>query len=129
VAELWQTLGQLLHVVVHLLVQLQPVIAALVLLLAWTAWWLWAVNWQKAWPILAGGAWVPLVLLMIVVALVWSRLAPVESFNFWAQFGGVALLVGLALFSGWLQGVMHWTPAEVALEPPASERGHEHHAA
>src|SRR5262245_36577162 len=44
------------------------------MLIAWVAWWLFAVNWKKAWPVLAEGAWAPLVLLILVGALVWSRL-------------------------------------------------------
>jgi hypothetical protein len=95
------------------------------LLVVWIVWWLGAVNWQRAWPVLAGGAWVPLLLLMFVAALVWSRLDPLPVLNFWAHLLGVGLLVGLALFCGWVQGVMHWTPAEVELEPePVVEPGH-----
>ncbi len=123
-AELWQALGQLFTSLGNVLAGWQPYLAAIVLLIAWIAWWLWGVNWPRAWAFLAEGAWVPLVLLMIVAALVWSRIAPWTRFNFWGQLGGVTLLVLLALFCGWLQGVMHWMPTDVPLEPPAV--GHDH---
>jgi hypothetical protein len=130
VAEFWQALGQLLTSVGNLLEGLGPYLAGIVLLVVWIAWWLWGVNWSRAWPFLAQGAWVPLVLLVIVAALVWSEIAPLPMLNFWAHLGGVTGLVLLALFCGWLQGVMHWTPTEMALEPPADHHDHGHgHAA
>src|SRR5216683_3013877 len=46
------------------------------LLTAWLAWWLWGVNWKQAWAVLAQGAWLPVLLLMIVGALVWSQISP-----------------------------------------------------
>ena len=108
------------------------------LLIAWLAWWLWGVNWKNAWTVLAQGAWLPVLLLMIVSALVWSQIAPsdcsclgfVRVANFWWQLGGVGLLVAVTLFCGWLQGVLGWTPSEISLEPPpapALEHGHGHH--
>jgi hypothetical protein len=105
---------------------------ALFLVVVWVAWWLWGVRWERAWPVLAGGAWMPLVLLGVLVALVWSQIAPgSRTFlgfavvpNFWWQLVAVGSLVGLALFCGWLQGVLGWGPAEVSLQPPAHEHGH-----
>jgi hypothetical protein len=101
----------------------------------WCAWWLWAVNWKKTWPVLARGAWVPVVLLMLVAAGVWSRLAPgpysglgvVTIPNFWWQLGGVGALAAAALFCGYLQGYFGWEPAEIDLELPAPAHGHDHH--
>jgi hypothetical protein len=101
----------------------------------WCAWWLWGVNWSKAWPVLARGAWAPVVLLMLVAALVWSRLNPapcpclgfVTIPTFWWQLGGVSALVALALLCGWLQGKLGWAPAEVDLNPPPPATGHGHH--
>ena len=103
----------------------------------WCAWWLWAVNWKRAWPVLAQGAWAPVVLLSVVAALAWSRIAPspcnclgfVTVPNFWWQLGSVSTLTAIALFCGWLQGYFGWTPQESNLEPPpiAHEHGHDHH--
>ncbi len=105
------------------------------LLIPWLAWWSCGVNWTQAWAVLAQGAWLPVFLLMIVAALVWSRIAPGECTclgfvavpNFWWQLGGVSLLVAVTLLCGWLQGVCGWVPAEVNLEPleaPDLEHGH-----
>jgi hypothetical protein len=90
----------------------------------WIVLWLWAVNWRTLWPVLARGAWAPAVLLFLMGAVVWSRLAPG---HFAWQWGIVAALAALALFCGWLQGRMHWTPAEVSVDPPVvSDEGHGH---
>lgn len=108
------------------------------LLIPWLAWWLWGVNWKQAWAVLAEGAWLPVLLLMILGALVWSHIAPSDYTgipfvvvpNFWWQLGAVSLLVAVTLLCGWLQGVLGWTPAEVNLEPPempVREHGHGHH--
>ena len=87
---------------------------------------------------LAQGAWLPVLLLMIVTALVWSQIAPgdctclgfVAVPNFWWQLGGVSLLVTMTLLCGWLQGVFGWTPTVVSIEPPEApimENEHGHH--
>lgn len=101
----------------------------------WMAFWLFAVNWKKLWPVLAEGAWAPVVLLGLISALVWSRVLPsscncigVTIQNFWWQLGSVSALIGVALFSGWLQGQWHTEPPEIAIEPPAhADHGHDHH--
>ncbi len=124
VADLGQLLGALIYFILNW-----------ALVIVWVAWWLWGVNWKRAWGVLAEGSWVPLALLMVVGALVWSMIQPTPgSFlgltlipNFWWQLGDVCLLVGVALFCGWLQGVLGWNPAEIDLEPPlpaAAEHGH-----
>src|SRR4051812_10117486 len=101
-----------------------PFLLMLLPLVLWVAFWLFAVNWRKAWPELRAGAWVPVVLLGLIVTIVWSQLAPhrptmfgVELPNFWWQLVCVAVLIGTALFFGWLQGLWHYTPIEVAVEP------------
>lgn len=107
------------------------------LLITWIAWWLFAVNWKKAWPVLRDGSWVPVVLLMLVSALVWSRIAPsrcdclgfVSLPNFWWQLGEVTLIVAIALVCGWLQIYFNWSPPEISVEPPhghGEEHGHGH---
>jgi hypothetical protein len=134
--ELFNTLWQLVVVLFTLVVELLRLGLAWSLLLAWVAWWTFGVNWQKTWKVLAQGAWVPFVLLSATGAFVWSRIAPskfnllnlVVLPNFWWQLLGVGLLLGLTLFCGWLQGVFHWTPAEVSLEPPTPTGHDAHHA-
>ncbi len=134
--SLLQTLGELVAVLGQLVVQLFALGAHWLLLILWLAWWLLAVNWRKAWPVLGQGGWAPLVLLVLMVALAWSRLQPIPCDclgfvtvpNFWWQLGYVALLVAVALFCGWLQGVLQWAPAEINLEPPAHGDDHGHAA-
>jgi hypothetical protein len=103
----------------------------------WCAWWLWCVDWRKVWPVLAGGAWAPVVLLLLVVAVAWSRVAPgpcdclgfVSLPTFWWHLGAVVGLACAALFCGWLQGYFGWAPPEVRIEPPPSDDlvHHAHH--
>jgi hypothetical protein len=136
-ANLWQLVVALLTVLVNLL----AIGLHWLLLIVWIAWWLWGVNWRRVWPVLAAGAWVPVALLAVVAALVWSRLdpnslpltlwpdlGPVEIVNFWWQLGAVVLLAGIALFCGWLQGVFGWEPQEISFELPDIDdtHGHEH---
>lgn len=112
------------------------------LLIIWVVWWLWGANWKKIWPVLAGGACVPAVLLLVLSALVWSQLAPSDCSclgfvtvpNFWWQLGEVGLIAAIALFCGWLQGYFDWYPHEISLEPPphaphghGNGHGHAHH--
>lgn len=105
---------------------------SLIPLLVWMAFWLFAVNWKKVWPILSEGAWAPVVLLGFLSALVWAQLSPTCRLvpllpHFWHQLAGVGLVIGAALFSGWLQGLLHYSPVEIAVEPPAHhDHGHGH---
>lgn len=114
--------------------QTLAVLKYLVPLALWIVFWLCAVNWKKTWTILAQGAWAPVVLLLLISAAVWSRLDPVPCTclpfitipSFWWHLSAVAGLAGLALFCGWLQSVINWTPPEYAVEPPAGDHGHGH---
>jgi hypothetical protein len=107
---------------------------SLAFIFVWCVWWLLCVNWKTTWPVLAHGGWAPVVLLVLVVALGWSRLSlascnclgfPIP--NFLWQLLAVTGLVLLALFCGWLQGLLGWTPAEVSFDPPPPEPGHHAH--
>src|SRR5262249_14161867 len=126
--QLWEALVNLLAPFGHLLLWALP-------LLLWFAYWLGAVNWQKAWPWLAKGAWIPLVLLVIVATLVWAQLSPGAGHylgllplpTYWWHLANVTTLVGVALFAGWLQGVLGWAPEEVNIEPAGPGHHHGHH--
>jgi hypothetical protein len=134
VVELWQNLVDLVVVLGRLIGDLGRVAFSWSLLLFWLAWWLWGVNWKKAWGVLAQGAWAPLLLIMLIGALVWSQVSPSDCNclgfttvpNFWWQLGSVGLLAAVTLGCGWLQGVFGWTPAEWNLDPPAVGHGHGH---
>ena len=134
-SELFDTLLKLVLVLRDLTGQLGALALHWWFVLLWIAWWLWGVNWHKAWPVLSRGAWMPFALVVVVAALAWSQIAPSTSTvlgtltlpNFWWQLGACAALGATALFCGWLQGLMHWTPADVAVDPPAEvEHGHAH---
>jgi hypothetical protein len=100
------------------------------------AWCLWAVNWRKTWPVLAAGGWVPLVLIGIMGAVIWAFVWPRDMIvlgfflvpnGLW-QLGSVAILLGVALFCGWLQTRSGWAPPEISFEPPAhAAHGHDDH--
>lgn len=103
-----------------------------------TLWCLFGVNWRRAWPVLAAGGWVPLVLIAAFAGAVWSLVWPSTAVVFgvvrvpnglW-QLGAAGVLVCIALFCGWLQDRYGWTPAEINLEPPpvSHDHGHDHHA-
>lgn len=132
--NIWFTLWSLIVALATLFTQLFALLSSWLLLIVWTAWWLWGVNWPRFWEALRRGAWTGLVLLLMVGALVWSRIEPgpglfvgMELPNFWWQLGNVGLLAAYTFFLGWLQGVMNWTPAEVKLEP-AAHAPEDHHA-
>ncbi len=124
----------------HLILNIGQLVVAVVklglewwVLIAWVAWWMFGVNWKKAWEVLGQGAWAPLVLLMIAGALVWSRLDPnpceclgfMSLPTFWWQLGEIGLVVVLTFCCGWLQGYFGWTPEEINLDPPAAvDHGH-----
>ena len=137
-SDIGQTFVQLLELLAKLGGELLQPVLAWTLLIVWVAWWLWAVNWKKAWPVLAEGAWLPALLVLVATALAWSQIYPSECTclgsvtvpNFWWQLGEVTLLAAVTLLCGWLQGVFGWTPAEINLEPPAPEadvHGYTHH--
>jgi hypothetical protein len=135
VEEIFQNSVLLVATLLTLIVEIGALALRHLLLIAWVAWWLWGVNWNKAWAVLAKGAWTPVVLLMLIVAATWSALAPstynfLDLFpiaNFWWQLGAVTVGVLVAMFCGWVQGVFGWAPAEINLEPPAPVPHHHHH--
>ncbi|MFO0807074.1 MAG: hypothetical protein U0746_00460 [Gemmataceae bacterium] len=103
---------------------------------AFTIWCLFGINWRKTWPILSAGGWAVVVLVGVFAAGVWSLVWPSTAVVFgtlrvanghW-QLGSVGVLMGVALFCGWLQGRYGWTPAEIELEPPAHSHDDHHHS-
>lgn len=131
--DTWQNFVQIATDVGRILSPLLQLVVHWLLLIVWLAWWLWCVNWRRVWPVLAEGAWAPVVLLIVIASLGWSQIAPrpltipgVGTLpNFWWQLSAVASLAGLTLFCGWLQGVFGWAPEEQAAAP-AEAHGHRH---
>lgn len=132
--SIWQALVVLFQSFATLVLLLASFGLHWLLWIIWAAWWLGGVNAKKARHVLATGAWAPAILLIILVALVWSRIDPracdclgfMRVPNFWWQLGYVSMLAAIALFCGWLQSALHWTPPEVHFDPPAHGHGHEH---
>jgi hypothetical protein len=140
VDDVWTILGQFFSTFGALLILAGKLIFLVLtkwlLLLVGMVWCLWGVNWRNAWPVLAHGAWLPLGFLAVVVALVWSQIAPGEGNfiglatvpNFWWQLGDVAMILALFLFCGYVQTMYGWAPAEIELDPPVeAAHSHGHH--
>ncbi len=129
-SDTWEGLGQqLLLILSRILEKLIQDALGWSLVIAWLAWCLFGINWKKAWGVLAQGAWAPLVLAMVLVALAWSQMTPATP-QFWWKLIQVCLVVAASFFCGWVQGYFHWEPAEISLEPPlhaANVQGHGHH--
>ena len=128
---IWQNLLLLLQTLLALVVQLGAFGFHWLLWIIFAAVCLWAINWHKVRHFLRVGGWAPVILLMILVALVWSRIDPSACPqcglpNFWWQLGYVGMLAALAMFCGWVQTVLHWTPQDINLDPPAHGHGHSH---
>lgn len=131
---IWQTLVLLVQTLGTLVVQLASLGLHWLLWILWAAWWLAGVNAKKTRHVLAIGGWAPAVLLILLTAIVWSRLEarPCDCLgfmtlpNFWWQLGYVSMLAASALFCGWLQSLFHWTPHEIHFDPPARGHGHGH---
>ena len=102
--SIWQTVALLVQTLGDLAVQLGTLGAHWLLWIVWAAWWLGAVNAKKTRHVLAIGGWAPAILLILVIALVWSRLEPracnclgfVTLPNFWWQLGYVSMLGAIA---------------------------------
>jgi hypothetical protein len=121
---LFQTLGTLI-------IQLASLGLHWLVWIVWAAWCFWGINWKKARHVLAIGGWAPALLLIVLIALVWSRIVPEPCPltglpNFWWQLGYVSMLAAIAMICGWLQSVLHWTPHDINLDPPAHGHGHDH---
>src|SRR5262245_31283935 len=69
--ELLQRIGDLLYALVDVLWSFGVLLYALLPVGLWCVWWLCAVDWKRLWPVLARGAWAPVVLLMVAAALAW----------------------------------------------------------
>ncbi len=99
------------------------------LLIVWLGLCLFGINWRKTWAVLAQGAWAPLLLGMVLVAMAWSQMTPAAP-RFWWKLGQVSLVVIASFFCGWVQGQLGWQPVEINLEPAtpaANGNGQVHH--
>ena len=74
--QLILSLQELLFAVWHVVVSLLVFVVPWTPLLAWIAFWLLAVNWEKLYPVLAKGGIVGVMLVGLVAVLVWGLIAP-----------------------------------------------------
>jgi hypothetical protein len=132
--EIIQTIILLFETLGTLVLQLASFGLHWILWIIWAAWWLGGVNAKKTRYVLGCGGWAPALLLIVLAAVVWSRIDPRPVHfrglfslpNFWWQLGYVSMLGATALFCGWVQSVMHWTPPEVHFDPSVHGHGHSH---
>lgn len=110
--DLLQALGQLGDSLGSLFLALAGVLLPWTPLVAWIAFWLYAVNWQKLRIILAKGGWIGIVLLGALTVLVWGTVSPSAAradvfgllvSNFVEKTVYVSALICIMFFCGSLQ--------------------------
>src|SRR2546425_80601 len=126
--EILWLLWQLVVNLFQLLASVLALAAQWWFVIVWIAWWTFAVDWRKVRPVMSQAAWAPVILLVLLIALAWSRINPVEFSwgivvlpNFWWQLIAVIMIVVLTLLCGVLQDALGFTPAQIDLEPPAPQ--------
>jgi hypothetical protein len=129
---------QLLQAVQEVVWSLGSIVGPWLPLIAWLAFWTFAVNWVKLRDILNSGAWVGLLLVGFVTVLVWGSIAPppqgsydlfgLTISNFVGKTVYVTGLFCLMLLAGALQlSGFGGDCCRFADEPaPADEQGHGH---
>lgn len=126
--QLWGSLVQVFWAVWDLLATLGALVLPLLPLIAWVAFWLFAVNWTKLRRVLLDGGWVGAVLIGLVAVLAWGMIAPpaggahhmlgLSLSNFVGKTVYVTILFCIALLCGSVQLAGFYTPRE---EEPADE--------
>lgn len=86
---LLESLGDLLTALMDVFISLVDLVLPWAPLIAWIAFWLFAVNWVKLRAAMLQGAWVGVVLIGLVMVLVWGSIAPPD--------GGTHDMLGLSL--------------------------------
>jgi hypothetical protein len=136
--DLFLALWSLLVAVLALVVPWTP-------LIAWLAYWLFAADWSKLWPVLAKGGWIAVVLIGLMMAMIWGVVAPptgghhvilgLTLSNFVGKFVYVTALLVMLLLCGSVQlsgACGNWASFP---EPEPEDdhghdgHGHDHHAA
>lgn len=87
-----QLLASLVEVAIAvwgLLLAILAVVSPWTPLLMWLAFWLFAVDWSRLWPVLARGGLIGVVLIGLMMTLIWGSIAP--------PTGGSHFILGLTL--------------------------------
>lgn len=74
--QVLEALGALILAFVGLIAAVASLIAPWWPLIAWIAFWMLAVNWQKLYPVISSGGWIAMLLLWFTMILVWGVVAP-----------------------------------------------------
>lgn len=74
--ELLTSLWNVIVAVFSLLIVLLQTLIPWTPLIAWVAFWLFAVNWRQLYPVLAKGGMIAVLLIGLMAVLVWSMIAP-----------------------------------------------------
>jgi hypothetical protein len=111
-------------------------------LIAWVAFWLLAVNWEKLYPVLAKGAVIGVVLVGLIAVLVWGLIAPppdgvhhlfgLRPSNFVGKGIYVTMLMTIMALCGSVQltgacGPLCHFPDDVPDEHHGDDHGHNDH--
>lgn len=136
----FSSLLQLVTALWQLVVALFFVITPWTPLIAYLAFWLFAVDWNKLRLVLVKGGWIGLLLIVFVTTLVWGLIAPpaggyhnllgLQLSNFAGKFAYVAALTVMMLLCGSVQlsglcGRWAYFPEIAPLDDHG--HGHDHH--
>jgi len=136
----------LLPILVALFVALWNVLLAILAivtpwtpLMAWLAYWLFAADWSKLWPVIVRGGWIAIVLIGLMMTLIWGVVAPptgdshmilgLTLGNFAGKFVYVTALLVMMLVCGSVQlsgACGKWASFP---EPEPQDDGHHGHDA
>lgn len=75
----WTSLQDLFLALGNLIVSLLQTVAPWTPLLAWIAFWLFAVNWVKLRSVMTAGGWIGVVLIGLVWVATWGTISPAEE--------------------------------------------------
>lgn len=113
VIDLFQSLVNVFWSLIDVVIALVNVILPWLPLLAWIAFWSFAVNWAKTFDILRKGGFIGVLLLMFAAVIVWGAVAPpiegthtlfgLTVSNYAGKFIYVTMLTCIALLCGSVQ--------------------------
>lgn len=135
----FSSLLQLVTALWQLVVALLFVITPWAPLIAYLAFWLFAVDWVKLRDVLVKGGWIGLLLIVFMTTLIWGLIAPpvggyhnllgLQLSNFAGKFAYVAALTVMMLLCGSIQlsGLCGRWAHFPEITPLDGGHGHDHH--
>lgn len=135
--ELWNSLVQLFDALLQLALSLGGLLVPFLPLIAWVAFWLFAVNWRKLSTVLRQGGWTGVALISFVTILVWGLVAPpadgahhilgLTLSNYYGKLVYVTTLVCIMLLCGSVQLSGAFDCCVTFAEAPADDYGDHGH--